>query len=262
MLFVHGYPEFWFSWRYQLKEFAATHWVVALDLRGYGDSEKPTKKSEYNIDILQRDIVDLVKALKRESCILVAHDWGGVIAWNVAANYPEVVEKLIILNSPHPDAFKGKIIGSLGQFLKSWYIFFYQLPYIPEWAVHTNDLEAFDTVFSDENKQLTITEEELEAYKYTYSRKGAWTPPINYYRQNFSIAKSLVEPPKPLSIIRVPTLFIWGDGDIHLSKDLPELTRPYVENMTIKYISKGNHFVQQHKPAEVNAVIAEYLKKA
>ncbi|CAG7722162.1 unnamed protein product [Allacma fusca] len=261
MLFVHGYPEFWFSWRHQMKEFAATHWVVALDMRGYGDSEKPAKKSEYDLEILQKDIVELVKALKRDSCILVAHDWGGVIAWNVAANYPEVVEKLVIMNSPHPTTFREKLRGSIGQFLKSWYIFLYQLPYIPEWSVHTNDLEIFDRIFVDENNQLTITEEELEGYKYTFSRKGAWTPPINYYRQNFNI-KGMIEGEKSLPKIRAPTLIIWGENDIALSKDFPELARPHVQNLTVKYVPKGNHFVQQDKVAEVNAHLAEFLNKA
>ena len=122
MLFVHGFPEFWFSWKKQLKHFSKDYWVVAFDLRGYGDSEKPKGASNYKIDYLVSDVVGLVKALGKERCILVGHDWGGVICWNVAAlsSSSSVVEKLVIMNAPHPGAFQDKLRSSWKQFLKSW----------------------------------------------------------------------------------------------------------------------------------------------
>lgn len=122
MLFVHGYPEFWFSWRDQLKHFAKNYWVVAFDLRGYGDSEKPSGVSNYSVEHLVGDVVGLVKALGKERCILVGHDWGGVICWYTAARSAStsIVEKLIIMNAPHPAAYQKKIRSSVKQFLKSW----------------------------------------------------------------------------------------------------------------------------------------------
>ncbi|CAL8116048.1 unnamed protein product [Orchesella dallaii] len=257
MLFVHGFPEFWFSWRHQLKHFSSTHWVVAMDMRGYGDSEKPTSISEYKAEYLVKDVCELIKALGRNKCTLVAHDWGGVVAWSVAAHFPEMVEKLIILNSPHPIAFHKKIKSSITQFLKSWYVFMFQIPYVPEMLFHTEDLACFERMFGGADNKMNVTEEDLEGYKYTFSRKGAWSPPINYYRCVLSGKDVLA--PVTLPTITVPTLMIWGENDVALDKELPELTREYVTNMEVKYIANGNHFVQQDKPDEVNQAIEDFI---
>jgi len=259
MLFVHGFPEFWFSWRHQLKYFAETHWVVAMDLRGYGDSDKPTKVSEYKFELLEKDIYDFVVALGREKCTLVGHDWGGGICWGVASTYPEIVEKLIILNCPHPSAFAKKLQSSLSQFFKSWYIFLFQLPYLPEMFFHNEDLNCFRRMFQNADKKCSVNDEDLEGFKYTFSKKGAWTPPINYYRNSFT-AKGLLNPPK-MDKIKAPTLIIWGENDLALEKDLPQLSGEFVDNLQIKYVEKANHFVQQDKPDEVNKLIEAFVTK-
>jgi len=260
MLLVHGFPEFWFSWRHQLKHFAATHWVVALDLRGYGDSDKPTKTSDYKLEFLEKDIFDVVKALGRRNCTLVGHDWGGVISWVVAAKYPELVSKLIIMNAPHPLAFRTKLQSSIAQLLKSWYIFLFQLPYLPELTMHNDDLNVFKRMFVNIDGVLPMPEEALEAYKYTFSRKGAWTPPMNYYRMSLTATDVLNPKMANLPNIKCPTLFIWGVNDIALEKDLPELTRQYVDNMKIEYLQKGNHFIQNDMPVEVNKAMEGFLQ--
>jgi pimeloyl-ACP methyl ester carboxylesterase len=254
MLFVHGFPEFWFSWRHQLKFFAKDYWVVAVDLRGYGDSDKPSNTSAYAIDILQRDIYEFIQALKRDKCILVGHDWGGGVCWVVAAKYPELIEKLIILNCPHPSAMITKLQSSVKQFLKSWYMFAFQVPFFPEKYFQTDDLEILRDMY--ENR---ISDEDLEALKYVWSKKGAFTPPLNYYRCALS-PHSLLHPVK-LPKITCPTIIIWGENDLALEKDLPELCRPYVENISIKYIPDANHFVQQDRPDEVNQYMKTFLDK-
>jgi len=253
MLFVHGFPEFWFSWRHQLKHFAKSHWVVALDLRGYGDSDKPSKVTDYKIDLLRKDIHDFVKALGREKCILVAHDWGAIISWGVAMEYPSIVEKLIILNCPHPAAGVKKITSSLKQFLKSWYMFVFQLPYLPELLWTTNDLAVFDRIFGK-----NVNQEDMEAFKYTWARRGAWTPPINYYR-NLVIMSALTDFSK-IPRITAPTLIIWGEDDLALEKDMAEMSTQYVDDIRVEYIPNGNHFIQQDKPQEVNSAIQKFLR--
>lgn len=258
MLFVHGFPEFWFSWRHQMKHFASTHWVVAIDMRGYGDSDKPGKRSDYKIEKLVQDVVDVVHGLNRDSCILVCHDWGGVVGWGVTAHFPKVVSKLIVMNCPHPATFGKKLTSSVGQFLKSWYIFLFQVPWIAEWVISVNDLGMFNRIFIDGNKKQNVTPDELEAFKYTFSGRGAFTPPINYYRQNIPLFLANDES-APFPLIQTPTLFIWGENDHALSRDFPELAKPFVPNLTIKYIPKGDHFIQQDKPAEVNAIMREFL---
>jgi pimeloyl-ACP methyl ester carboxylesterase len=259
ILLCHGFPEFWFSWRHQLKYFAKTHWVVAIDMRGYGDSEKPKKISDYDLPILEKDIVEVVRALGKEKCVLVGHDWGGAVSWNVAANNPQVVDKLVILNAPHPHAFQKKVKSSLGQFFKSWYVFLFQLPILPELTIHVQDLDIFRQMFLNANGQCCVSDEDLEAFKYTFSKKGAWTPPLNYYRNVLS-AKRIVDP-NFLSIpkIKCPTLIIWGENDIALSKDLPELTREFVDDIRIEYLARGTHFIQNDMPDEVNKSIQKFV---
>jgi len=176
MLFVHGFPDFWFGWRKQLPVFAKTHWVVAIDMRGYNDSSKPAWQSSYTIETLAKDIHDFVHALGRDSCILVGHDWGGFVSWQTATAYPELVDKLIILNAPHPGAFSRKLRSSIRQFIKSWYIFVFQIPYLPEMTIMNDDLEFLRELFEE-----TVCEEELEGYKYAWSRKGELSI---YYKQH------------------------------------------------------------------------------
>jgi pimeloyl-ACP methyl ester carboxylesterase len=167
MIFLHGFPEFWYSWRKQLTVFSKTHWVVAVDMRGYGDSDKPSGVSSYTTEILSKDVHDMVRALGRDNCILVAHDWGGVVAWHVAMYYPEIVQKLVILNGPHPTAFTKLLRSSIRQMLKSWYVYVFQVPYLPELFFMVDDLEILRESFEGR-----ISEEELEAYKYNWSKQG------------------------------------------------------------------------------------------
>lgn len=147
-----------------------------------------------------------------------------------------------------------KIQSSFKQFLKSWYIFALQLQYLPELCYRTNDLSVFDQLLDANN----LTKEELEGYKYMYAREGAWTHPINYYR-NLLKAKDILNP-KTIPIIRVPTLIVWGENDLALEKDLAEMSRPYVRNVQVEYVPNANHFVHHSKPDQVNSLIQEFVK--
>uniref|UniRef100_A0A914UI71 AB hydrolase-1 domain-containing protein n=1 Tax=Plectus sambesii TaxID=2011161 RepID=A0A914UI71_9BILA len=132
MLMVHGFPEFWYSWRYQIRHFQSKYRVVAVDLRGYNESDKPSGIANYSAARIGQDLQELVIALGYKSCVLLAHDWGGAIAWGVAARYPEIVDRLVICNCPHPKGMQKAIQSDRGQLLKSWYMFFFQCPILPE----------------------------------------------------------------------------------------------------------------------------------
>jgi len=263
MLFIHGYPEFWFSWRSQLKHFAKDYWVVTFDMRGYGDSDKPKGVSSYKLENLIGDIVDLVKALGKKNCILVGHDWGGIISWYTAAreNSASVVEKLIVLNAPHPGAFQDKFKSSWKQFLKSWYMFFFQLPYLPELFGIANDLYVFDRIFvKADGSGSSLPADALEAFKYTFSKFENWTPPINYYRASLSARNIYNQDVLKLPKISQPTLIIWGEKDLALEPDFPERSAAYCTGVTeIQRIKNGNHFIQNDCPEEVNAAIEKFL---
>jgi len=205
------------------------------------------------MELLVRDIYSFVKALKRDKCVLVGHDWGGAICWVVASMCPDIVEKLIVLNAPHPGAYAKRLKSSPSQFFKSWYIFFFQLPYLPELLYPTNDLAIFERLLGN-----CASKEELEAYKYNWGRKGAWTPPINYYR-NLLSPKALLHP-KILPEIKTPTLVIWGEEDLALDKELAILCKGFGTNIRIQFVPGASHFVQNEKVDEVNQFIQEFIQ--
>ncbi|WP_180963263.1 alpha/beta fold hydrolase, partial [Fischerella thermalis] len=207
MLMLHGFPEFWYSWRHQIPEFAKYFKVVAVDLRGYNDSEKPQEKSAYVMDEFMKDIQGLIKGLEYEKCILVGHDWGGAIAWCFAYAHPEMVERLIILNIPHPAKF-SEGLRTPGQLLKSSYMFLFQLPWLPELLMQSLDYQLLENAFKGMavNKNA-FSQADIEAYKNAAAKRGALTAMLNYYRNIFQDKMFN----KSWGILEVPTLMIWGE---------------------------------------------------
>lgn len=257
MLMLHGFPEFWYSWRHQIPEFAKDYKVVALDLRGYNDSDKPQQTSAYAMSELLKDVEGVIKGFGYESCVLVGHDWGGAIAWHFASAYPEMVEKLIALNIPHPAKF-AQGLKTPEQLFKSWYVFFFQLPIVPELLFQLNNYEAIASAFRDSavNKSA-FTDTDLEAYKDAFAKDGALTAAINYYRNVFS----KIFQKKNWEKLPVPTLTIWGENDRFLGQELTDGTEDYVEDFQICYIPNCGHWVQQEKPDLVNQYMREFLSR-
>ena len=257
MLMLHGFPEFWYSWRHQIPEFAKDYKVVALDLRGYNDSDKPEQTSAYTMSELLKDVEGVIKGLGYESCVLVGHDWGGAIAWNFASAYPDMVEKLIVLNIPHPAKF-AEGLKTPEQLLKSWYIFFFQLPGLPEFFFQLNNYEAIASALRDSAvDKSAFTDADLEAYKDAFAKRGALTSAINYYRNVFQKIFEKTNWEK----LQVPTLTIWGENDNFLGKELTYETQKYVEDFQIWYIPNCGHWVQQEKPDLVNQYMREFLSR-
>jgi len=256
MLMLHGFPEFWYSWRHQIPEFATDYQVVALDLRGYNDSDKPKEQSAYVMDEFIKDIEGVITGLGYDKCVLVGHDWGGAIAWSFAYSRPQMVEKLIVLNIPHP-AKMAEGLRTPQQLLRSWYMFFFQLPEIPEALIQAGDYQLIETAFTAElvNKNA-LTKADIEAYKNAASKRGALTAMLNYYR-NITHQRMLSS---DWSILEVPTLMIWGEGDVALGKELTYNTQAYVRNLQIKYIANAGHLVQQEQPELVNQYMREFLE--
>lgn len=259
MLMLHGFPEFWYSWRHQIKEFASDYYTVALDLRGYNDSDKPAEQSAYQMSEFIQDIKGVIRGLGYEHCILVAHDWGGAIAWNFAYAYPAMVEKLIVLNIPHPAKF-AQGLRTPEQLLKSWYILAFQLPFLPEFLLQLNNYQAIKEAFSGMAIDKTaFSEADLNAYRDAAAKPGALTAMVNYYRGVFPL---LFNHEPEWQILEVPTLTIWGEADTALGKELTYGTEAYVRNWQIKYIPHCSHWVQQEQPALVNAYIREFLQRS
>ncbi|TFI55355.1 alpha/beta hydrolase [Mastigocladus laminosus UU774] len=255
MLMLHGFPEFWYSWRHQIPEFAKYFKVVAVDLRGYNDSDKPKDQSAYRMDEFIQDIKGLIEGLGYEKCVLVGHDWGGAIAWCFAYAYPEMVERLVVLNIPHP-AKLSEGLRTPGQLLKSSYMFLFQLPWLPEVLIQSWDYQLIENAFQgmavDKN---AFSKADIEAYKDAAAKRGSLTAMLNYYRNIFQDQMFN----KTWGVLEVPTLMIWGENDTALGKELTYGTEAYVRDLQIKYIPNCSHWVQQERPELVNQYIQEYL---
>jgi epoxide hydrolase 4 len=255
MLMLHGFPEFWYSWRHQIPEFASRYKVVAVDLRGYNESDKPTQANAYSLPMLIEDIKGAIYSLGYERCILVGHDWGGAIAWAVTDTYPELIERLIVLNMPHPAKFREGL-RTLPQLLKSWYIFLFQIPFLPEWILsQDNYMGAVKILTQTAMNPVAFSPEAVESYRQAAAKPGAISSMLNYYRNLFRSNGFK----RNWQTLRMPTLLIWGENDAALGKELTFEMQAYVSDLSIRYIPDCGHWVQQEQPQLVNRYIHEWL---
>jgi pimeloyl-ACP methyl ester carboxylesterase len=260
---LHGFPDFWYVWRFQIPELAKHFRVVAPDLRGYNKTEKPEGVENYRLNLLAGDILGLINALGEEKAIIIGHDWGGVIAWSLAAFNPDRVEKLVTLNAPHPNAYTTRTRFSLRQLQKSWYVFFFQTPNIPERVLSQNNyIFLKHMIRSSFIKKEALTDKDLEVYTKAWSQPGALTSAMNYYRANLNPATLFQREITSFPRISVPTLVIWGEEDTALSRRLIENTEEFVSApYSIKYLADCGHWVQIEQPRFVLKYVSEFLKR-
>jgi pimeloyl-ACP methyl ester carboxylesterase len=256
-LLLHGFPEFAHSWRYQIPLLARMGYRVwAPDLRGYGKSDKPEGISEYTIDKLAQDVADLIDVSDAKSVLLCGHDWGALIAWYFAMHRLRPIERLVIMNVPHPACFlqHGR---TLRQLRKSWYIVFFQIPWLPEFLLSRHDYElvvrAFKRLAVDKN---CFPQEVLEVFRTNASEPRALTAMLNYYR---ALRYARVRLQRDFPRIEVPTLMIWGERDLALGKELTYGTGEHVSDFTLRYLPDVSHWVQQEAPETVNAMLEAWL---
>ncbi|HET8842292.1 MAG TPA: alpha/beta hydrolase [Ktedonobacteraceae bacterium] len=258
ILLLHGFPEFWYSWRHQIPVLAEQGYrVVAPDLRGYNDTEKP--KSGYDVPTLLRDIAGLIEGLGEEQAIIVGHDWGGVLAWQFAIDYPQMTERLIVLNAPHPGAYFREL-RHLRQLRKSWYIFVFQLPWLPEYLLLRNNANEIGRMLRGAAFQKeAFPRDETLKYQQAMGKPGAMRAALNYYRKLF---RSGTRSYRGRNLqIDAPTLLIWGEHDIALDIALTEGLDVWVPNLRIKRLADSGHWVQQEQPEKVNQYIKEFLEQ-
>lgn len=256
-LCLHGFPESRFSWRYQLPVLAGQGWhAVAPDLRGYGDSSRPVGQADYHLDRLVEDVAALFEALGARRRLLIGHDWGAMIAWTAAIRKAVPLDGLICMNVPHPRVFRDVLQRSRAQRLKSWYIRFFQLPWLPEALLRARGADAIGRAFSDMAvDKSAFPDAVLEHFKANALKPGALTAMINYYRANMRGIG--VEPP---GVIEVPTLLLWGEEDTACGLELTEGYGPLVRDFTLVRFPRVSHWVQQEAPAKVNAAMIDWLR--
>ena len=259
IVLLHGFPEFWYGWRLQIKPLAAAGFrVVAPDMRGYNLSSKPDGVAAYDFDQLTGDIVGLIHERGAQSALLVGHDWGGSVAWATAMSHPEVVDRMAILNAAHP----RKLLEGLhhpGQLRKSWYFFFFDLPELPEAVVHANHWHFFRHFLHDAHP--AFTKEETDRYIQAWVQPGAATAMINYYRS------SVRTPPKQADAairpIKAPTLVIWGQGDRYLGQELAEPEHDDVPGLDrVERLEGASHWVHHDAAGRVNQLLTGFFAPA
>jgi pimeloyl-ACP methyl ester carboxylesterase len=258
VVLLHGFPEFWFSWRFQIPALVAAGFrVVAPDMRGYNLSSRPSGVAAYRGDILAGDIRDLIRERGAESAHVVGHDWGAAVAWLTAMNHPDVVRHLGILNLPHPRRFLHGLRRP-GQLVKSWYVFFFQVPWLPERLVRADRWRAFREGFERDARPGAFTAEDIDRYVEAWSQPGAATATINYYRAAFR--RSPRHTRSLMHTVKAPTLVIWGARDRYLSAELAEPHRADVPNLErVVYLPEASHWVQHDEPQRVSELLVEFL---
>ena len=258
-LLLHGFPECAYSWRYQVSLLARMGYRVwAPDLRGYGKSDKPESISEYAIDRLERDVADLIDASGAHSVLLCGHDWGGMIAWHFAMYRLRPIDRLVVMNVPHPACFYQRA-RTLRQLRKSWYILFFQIPWLPEFLLSRHDCalvaRAFTGMAVDKS---AFPRDVLDVFRKNACQPQALTSMLNYYRAAPRSAR--IHRQRGFPRIEVPTLMIWGERDSALGKELTYDTGQYVSDFIIRYLPDVSHWVQQEAPEVVNEMLDAWLE--
>lgn len=260
MLFLHGFPEFWWGWRKQIEFFASQGFrLIIPDQRGYNFSSKPAGLKAYTRQQLTEDVVALVKQLEVDQVYLVGHDWGGAIAWTTAMAHPQLVKKLVVLNLPHPAVMKHFLKNSPAQMLKSWYMAFFQIPLLPEQLLRANNFQLLQRSMLRSSLKGTFSGEEMLRYKAAWQQPGALQAMLNWYRaaRKKSSAPQQADQPK----VNPPILLIWGKQDKFLSHRMAAPSLEYCENGKLEMIEDATHWVQHEKPELVNRLILDFIRQ-
>jgi pimeloyl-ACP methyl ester carboxylesterase len=258
VILLHGFPEFWYSWRQQIPALAGAGFhAVAPDLRGYNRSDKPAGVRAYGVKALTQDVANLIRDCGAERAMVVGHDWGAVVAWHFAMRYPQMLDRLVIMNVPHPERFlRG--LRTLRQLRKSWYMFFFQLPWLPEASIRAGHFATLRHTFrTDPVHPESFSAEDIARYMEAAAQPGALTAAINYYRAAFRPVPAHEQ--IGFQRIDAPVLVIWGERDRYLGSELAEPDRRLVPNVRVERLPDASHWVQVDQPERVNTLLLDFL---
>lgn len=256
VVLLHGFPEFWYGWRHQIGPLATAGFrVIALDQRGYNASDKPPRVRDYAIDRLAADVVAALDALGVRRAAVVGHDWGGGVGWWLALTRPERVSRLAVINCPHLDAMFRTLGSDVGQLLRSWYVFAWQLPRLPEWSLRRRDFRALATALRKTSRPGTFTDADLALYRQAWAQPGALTGMLNWYRAAVRHRPHLPRGPR----VRVPTLLIWGGRDRFLKAKLARASIRYCDDGRLEQLPWASHWVHLEEPGRVSRLLTDFL---
>jgi len=256
LILLHGFPEFWQGWQHQIDSFAdAGYRVMVPDQRGYNLSDKPGRIGDYRVDRLAEDVVGLIDAAERKKALIAGHDWGGVVAWWPGMWHPERVERLAILNVPHPQVMREHLKSNRAQRRRSWYVFFFQLPWLPESRFRKQNFEFGRRALQATSRPGTFSDEQIEVYREAWRRPGAVRGMIHWYRA--ALRKPSDRPREQR--VRVPTLVLWGARDRFLGQEMVAPSLEFCDDGRLVMLDEATHWLQHEEPQRINGLLQEFF---
>ena len=256
IVLLHGFPEFWYGWRRQIEPLAAAGFrVIVSEQRGYNLSGKPDGVSAYALTELVSDVIAIADQLGREKIFIAGHDWGAAVAWSTALLHPQRIAKLAVLNVPHPSVMRKFLSTRPRQLLRSWYMFFFQLPWLPEAVFSAFNFRIGSRALLRFSRPGTFSEEDLAQYRAAWSQPGALTGMINWYRALFRTRVKF-----PDKIVRVPTRILWGERDAFLLAEMARESLRYCTNAELFTFANATHWLQHEEPARVSELLIDFFR--
>ena len=256
VVLLHGFPEFWYGWHRQIEPLAAAGFrVIAPDQRGYNLSSKPRGVASYALRELVSDVLAIADDLGQQKIFLAGHDWGAAVAWSAALLHPERIAKLAVLNVPHPSVMRRYVYTRLPQTLRSWYIFFFQIPWLPEAFLSAFSFRSAARALTGSSRPGTFSAEDLAQYGAAWSQPGALTAMINWYR-----AAMRYRIPFPDRTVRVPTRILWGERDKFLMAEMAHESLRYCANGELFIFAEASHWLQHEQPERVSQLLVEFFR--
>ena len=256
VLLLHGFPEFWYGWHRQIEPLAAAGFrVIVPDQRGYNLSSKPAGVAAYSLTHLVSDVIAIADQLGQQKIFLAGHDWGAAVAWSTALLYPQRIAKLVVVNVPHPSVMRKFMSSRLRQFLRSWYIYFFQLPVLPERFFAAFDFRAGARALVRSSRPGTFSEDDLAQYRAAWSQSGALTAMINWYRALFRHRVRF-----PDRTVHVPTRILWGERDAFLLAEMAQQSLRYCAKGELFTFAEATHWLLHEEPARVSELLIDFFR--
>ncbi len=256
VILLHGFPEFWYGWRRQIEPLAAAGFrIIVPDQRGFNLSSKPSGVAAYALTKLASDVIAIADQLGREKIFLAGHDWGAAVAWSTALLHPQRVAKLAVLNVPHPSVMRKFLATHPRQILRSWYMFFFQLPWLPEALFSAFNFRVAARSLLRSSRPGTFSPEDLAQYRAAWSQPGALTAMINWYRAIFRTRVKF-----PDKTVRVPTRILWGERDAFLLAEMAHESLRYCTSAELFTFADATHWLQHEEPARVSELLIDFFR--
>lgn len=255
-MLLHGFPEFWYGWHRQIEPLAAAGFrVIVPDQRGYNLSSKPVGVAAYALTELVSDVIAIADQLGQQEISLAGHDWGAAVAWSAALLHPQRIAKLVVVNVPHPSVMRRFMMKRVRQMLRSWYIFFFQLPYFPEAFFSAFHFRVGQRSLLHSSRQGTFSPDDLAQYRAAWSQPGALTAMINWYRALFRFRTKF-----PDRTVRIPTRILWGERDAFLLPAMAQESLRYCTNAELFTFANATHWLQHEEPARVSELLIDFFR--